>query len=190
MITSDLPHSLNKILPQTQDLLGVAFKRNLKYTGHFLEEMIDRSKVHVYFKFFQKYNHLYKDFSFSEETLDNFERKALEAVNRESMEEDSDSEEETEEMHAHPGKAHIATTSLIMDKYKEDSSKPTVANRVADMVVQFETFNESLPMTEDVVEPEDELFPEDEEVTGQIDEEDESENAIMMVELSDDDHDK
>merc|ERR1712079_182345 len=38
--------------------------------------------------------------------------------------------------------------------------------------------------------PEDELFPEDEEVTDQIDEEDEIENAIMMVELSDDDHDK
>merc|ERR1711902_474830 len=113
-----------------------------------------------------------------------------EAVNKEYMEEDSDSEEEAEEMHAHPGKAHIATTSLIMDKYKEDSSKPTVANRVADMVVQFETFNESLPLTEDVVEPEDELFPEDEEVTGQIDEDDEIENAIMMIELSDVDHEK
>ena len=191
MITSDLPHSLNKILPQTQDLLGVAFKRNLKYSGHFIEETIDRSKVHVYFKFFQKYNHLYKEYSFSDETLQEFQRAALEAVNREDKDdsESSDSEDD-EEMHEHPGKAKIATTSLVMDKYKEDSSKQTVANRVADMVVQFEAFYQDEPQSEDVVEPDDELFPEDEEVTGQIQEEDDIEDSLMAVELSDSDHDK
>merc|ERR1712235_108405 len=139
-----------------------------------------------FFKFFQKYNHLYKEYSFSDETLQEFQRAALEAVNREDKDdsESSDSEDD-EEMHEHPGRAKIATTSLVMDKYKEDSSKQTVANRVADMVVQFEAFYEDEPHSEDVVEPDDELFPEDEEVTGQIQEEDNIEDSLMAVELSD-----
>ena len=57
---------------------------------------------------------------------------------------ESDSDSDVDEPTIYPGKALFATNSLIIDKYKEDSANPTVANKLADMVAQFETFSEEI----------------------------------------------
>ena len=83
MISSDVVHSLNRILPVAQDLIPVSFKKRLQYQGYFLEEYIDKNKVLAYFKFLKKYNHLYEDVEFNDEALANFEKTVVDAVNKE-----------------------------------------------------------------------------------------------------------
>ena len=61
LISSDIGHSLSKILPVDQSLIPVCFKRKLSYTGSYVEEYIEKEKVILYFSWFKKYNHLYKD---------------------------------------------------------------------------------------------------------------------------------
>ena len=66
MISSELKESLNKILPLSQDLIGVAFRRKISYRGHYIEEYVDKNKIHAYFNFFKDYNHLFQDFTFDD----------------------------------------------------------------------------------------------------------------------------
>ena len=54
LISSDISHSMSKVLPRKQNLLPVTLKRKLEYTGNYMEEVIDRKKVAAYFHFFDK----------------------------------------------------------------------------------------------------------------------------------------
>ena len=45
MISADVQQTVDKILPVTQNLIPVSFKRKLEYAGYFLEEYIDKNKV-------------------------------------------------------------------------------------------------------------------------------------------------
>ena len=73
LISSDLSHSLNKILPIDQSLIPVSFKRKLAYTGSYIEQYIDKEKVKMYFSWLKKYNHLYKDVELDEDLMADFE---------------------------------------------------------------------------------------------------------------------
>ena len=73
LISADLSHSLSKILPVEQNLIPVAFKRKLAYSGSFLEEFIEKEKVILYFTWLKKYNHLYKDYEFDANLIQEFE---------------------------------------------------------------------------------------------------------------------
>ena len=61
MISADVVESLQKILPVNQDLVPVSFKKKLEYTGHYISEYIDKKKIQIYFDWFKKYNHIFKD---------------------------------------------------------------------------------------------------------------------------------
>ena len=61
MISNDLQHSLSKILPVQQNLIPVCFKPKLAYSGSSIEEIVEKVKVQLYFIWFKKHNHLYKD---------------------------------------------------------------------------------------------------------------------------------
>merc|ERR1719422_2543640 len=113
MISSDIVHSLNKILPRTQNLLPVSFKRKLQYRGYFIEEIVDRVKIHAYFNFLKEYNHLYKDFTFDHESLSNFQQNIVKGVETDSDSSDS----EDEQSGCEQGKAIFSVASLITDKY-------------------------------------------------------------------------
>ena len=187
----------------------------MEYKGYYIEEYVDRQKLHAYFNFFKKYNHLFKDFNLDDTTLDEFEKEILNKINQkedsdasdmetdndkdtnsklnpknESNDSDSDSDsskQDNDEPIIYPGKALFATNSLIIDKYKEDSTNPTVANKLADMVVQFENLTEDLAdeVDVDVNDPEDEIFPEDNESITSDD--DEEVDDIYFEDLSEDD---
>ena len=76
LISADLSHSLSKILPVEQNLIPVAFKRKLAYSGSFLEEFIEKEKVILYFSWLKKYNHLYKDYEFDANLIQEFDDNA------------------------------------------------------------------------------------------------------------------
>ena len=49
LISSDIPHSLSKILPLQQCLIPVCFKRKLSYTGSYIEEYEEKEKIKMYY---------------------------------------------------------------------------------------------------------------------------------------------
>ena len=44
MVSADVPETMNKILPIQQQLIAVALKRKITYSGHFIIEYIDKAK--------------------------------------------------------------------------------------------------------------------------------------------------
>ena len=74
LISSDICHSLTKILPVNQGLIPVSFKRKLSYTGSYIEEYIEKDKVKMYYSWLKKYNQLYNDTQ-----LDSFEDESISA---------------------------------------------------------------------------------------------------------------
>ena len=193
MISSDLKESLNKVLPLSQDLIGVSFRRKMSYQGHFIEEYVDKNKIHAYFNFLKDYNHLYQDFSFDDKILENFEKDIMNEINKKVLciEEQDDAVDEYDDNVNHPGKAKFASNSIIVDKYKEDPNKHTVANKFAEMVVQVETLYESESNNEDIVlDPEDEFFDEDEGLMEENDDEDDFYGESFLEELTSEDFEK
>ena len=77
LISSDLQHSLSQILPLQQSLIPVSFKRKLTYAGSYIEEYIERKKVLMYFNWFKKNNHLFKDLEFDIEGFEKFIDEAM-----------------------------------------------------------------------------------------------------------------
>ena len=128
MISSDLQQSLDKILPVSQNLIPVSFKRKLEYGGYFIEEYIDKGKVLTIFQWLKKYNHLYEDYELNEALIDEFETQALNAI-KDNEEEEMDEDQETYEEDA-----AFAHPTIITDKYRENMSSETVINRLAKMV--------------------------------------------------------
>ena len=188
MISSDIVQSLNSILPISQELIPVSFKRRIEYSGHFAEEYIDKQKVLLYFDFFKKYNHLYKNFTLEEDVLEQFESDNIKIANADFDVNSSDSDDDDD-----PPGASISAT-IITDKYGEDSKAPTVANKLADMIVQFEKDLDTVDSPEVLVfEPGDEIYFEDEQMDeehNEIQEDDEEIGDIQINLLSDDDFEK
>ena len=164
LISSDITHSLSKILPLQQSLIPVCFKRKLAYSGSFIEEFIEKEKVQMYFSWFKENNHLYKDISLDAELIDQFtfesqassdefESKTKEdgievSVDVKENEDNSLGENvvieegfenafEIYQVNDEVEKEHNQTT-MFMNKYCEDPNLPTVANKLADMIVDYE----------------------------------------------------
>ena len=74
LISADIARSLEKILPQSQNIIPVRFKRKLTYTGHYAAEYIDRRKVELYFNWFKQNNPLFADFSLDQGLVERFEQ--------------------------------------------------------------------------------------------------------------------
>ena len=93
LISSDLPHSLSKILPTDQHLLPVSLKRKLQYRGSFIEEWVDVNKIKLYFAWFKEHNPLFTDVELNEELISRFETESMEAATEfESLKEKSEEE--------------------------------------------------------------------------------------------------
>ena len=138
----------------------------------------------MYFDFFKKYNHLYKNFSFDEDVLKKFEGDNINIANEQSDDESSDSDD-VEECDSEPERTSISAT-IITDKYGEDSKAPTVANKLADMIVQFERDSTVLDSSDVLIfDPEDEIYIE--ELNEVIEDEDEDEVEDIDIDLLSDD---
>ena len=176
LISNDIEHSMSRILPSDQQLLPVSFKRKLEYKGSFIEEWIDVEKVKSYFKWFKKHNPLYKDVELSEDLIKQFEDDSLAgakefeniATNLINSKEDDivhpDMEEVDDELYCSDDEdimknptrkaAEMDQTSMFCNKYETDTNLPTVANRMADMIIDYESSNNIDALIEDDFEQE------------------------------------
>ena len=59
-----------KILPRKQELIPISLKRKLTYKGSVMEEIVSKSKVKAYFKFFKDNNPLFVDEKLDEKRID------------------------------------------------------------------------------------------------------------------------
>ena len=132
----------------------------MEYKGSFLEEWIDTEKVKKYFQWFKKHNPLFCDVELSEELIDKFEQDALSAgkeqedfvteaqqeftsdLRDEIFQSDAeDSSSDDDDIPAEPIRniGNMEQTSMFCNKYETDVTLPTVANRIADIIVDYET---------------------------------------------------
>ena len=197
LISSDIHHSMSKILPIQQSLIPVCFKRKLSYTGSYIEEFVEKEKIEMYYSWFSKNNHLYKDIQLDTNLIDNFidHSKAASKEFEDNTKTDNDIYQSDEEefqtpdniselrddllsddineiffdktQHFEPNKStegewtHNQTT-MFLNKYCEDPNIPTVANRVADIIVDYESHKEIRIQNEDDFEIDDEIINEEE----------------------------
>ena len=169
----------------------------MEYTGHYMQEYVDRKKLEVYFRWFQRHNHLFKDMQLDKTLIDEFENEATKTVENLDIKKDElltnhdtakknikqikyeiyDSDEEDEnEMKLEKEFVSSDHSSLITNKYVEDTNKPTVANKFSDMIISLEKIF-SLDKEEVLnPEPEDSVYVEDEIYLSDDEDEEDDEN--------------
>ena len=209
MVSANVVESMKKILPIEQNLVPVSLKRKMEYTGHYMEENVDRLKLQTYFRWFQRHNHLFKDFKLDETLVDKFENEAQNLVEQMDGEKDNivtnhneiinskelvDEIYESDEEHNDEESTKLETeyvscdhSSVITNKYIEDINAPTIANRFSDMILSFEQTS----FTEDNVEifypDSEEAFYVEDEVYDSEDEIKDDEDLIVNSSYSDED---
>jgi hypothetical protein len=166
LISADVKHSMSRILPKTQKLLPVSFKRKLCYTGSFIEEIIDRNKIQKYFNFFKMYKPLFKNIEFNQDLVNEFESECakdaekfenvLDDVNEDNENcsyntEESGTESGESDLEEDPNKNPIEDdsanekmffrdqTTIFCNKYETDVNASTVASKLANLIVNIET---------------------------------------------------
>ncbi len=80
LISSDLKHSTDKILPHKQELIPVSLKRKLAFSGYYLEEWVDVEKVRNYFQWFKKNNPFFEKLELDETRIIEFEKETMNSV--------------------------------------------------------------------------------------------------------------
>ena len=199
MVSANVVDSMNQILPREQNLLPISFKRKMEYTGHYMQEYVDRKKLQVYFRWFQRHNHLFKDMQLDENLIDKFENEAIRTVenidtkkdqlmtNHDTIKReinktedefyDSGEDEESDISDIRLEREFILSdhSSVITNKYVEDTNKPTVANKFSDMIISLERLSST--ECEEIFnpEPEDSFYVEDEIYLSDDDDDDDNE---------------
>ena len=163
LISADVAHTLNKILPQEQNILPVSFKRKLSYDGHYIAEFVDKHKVALFFEWFKKNNPLFEevermepnnpmnidsfldDWRADTEEVEKFSIPAKEVpFHEEYVDDEIDKFNEGEEQrddHSEPvEKVEVwqQHDTVMCNKYVEDTEAVTVANRLASLIIHFE----------------------------------------------------
>ena len=176
LITADLVHSLDKIIPLKQSLIPVSFKRKLEYKGHYIEEYIDKDKVLAYFCWLKKNNHLFNSINMDISPITNFMNESIE--NSMKMDEANTSHIGTESM---SGELKSNHSTHLRNKYTEDIDTETVTNKLANLIVHFE--KKETEAKQKYTDEEDISYSDDEDVSlsDYEEEEDEQPNLIRKV---------
>ena len=80
MISANIEDTMKQILPVKQSFIPVSFKKKLEYSGHYIQEYIDRKKIKLYFEWYKKFNHLFAGYELDETLISNYEKEAMERV--------------------------------------------------------------------------------------------------------------
>jgi hypothetical protein len=190
MVSANITDTLQKILPVEQNLVPVALKRKIEYSGHYMQEYVDRNKLKQYFGWFQRHNHIFQDFKLDENLIDRFEEDSIRLSELEDKEKDEiitnhdeilrqrptlddlfdSDEEELEDKSEKLDKDFVScdNSSYVTDKYMEDLNAHTVANKFSDMILSFEQSPEEEelcnPDSEQAFYVEDEIYISDDEL--------------------------
>ena len=158
-------------------------------------------KIQIYFNWLRSYNHLFEDYSLEKKLINDFEIKSMKTIHMIDAEKsesivaqhnviekkissfitdeifDSD-EEHDETITLEKENISCEHSSLITDKYREDIGAPTVANKLANMIIDFECNEKRFipqnvqinPDPEDIYYSDDEVFQSDDEDDSELDE--------------------
>jgi hypothetical protein len=190
LISSDIDHSLSKILPLKQSLKPVYFKHKLSYSGSYLEEYVEKEKIKLHFDWFKRNNHIYKNIILVSKLIDDFFEESIQDTNNfeditredgdemiyESYEEEEndvsegvcdiyfkrDQTDSHEPLKSTENKMTHNQTTMFLNKYCEDTNITSVANKLADIIVDYETSQTIRIENEDDFEVDDEIITEDE----------------------------
>ena len=187
LISSDIDHSMSKVLPVQQSLIPVCFKRKLSYSGSYIEEYVEKQKVKMYFEWFKKHNHLFKDIEFEDDQMMKFENESIlsaevfeqstkgENENHISDNEDEESTDDVHEKFCNIGEKEVFEplksdevdwqhhqTTMFLNKYCEDPNSGTVVNQMAEMIVDYETYKDIQIDNDDDFEIDNEIITEEE----------------------------
>ena len=88
MVTSNVTDSLKSILPVPQNLIPVTLKRKMEYSGHYMQEFIDKKKIACYFSWLQSHNHIFKDLKLDLNMIKDFENYTQEVISKADEEKD------------------------------------------------------------------------------------------------------
>ena len=204
MVSADVEESLNSILPVNQNLIPIALKRKFEYPGYFIREYVDRNKIKHYFEWFRQHNHLFQNCKLDDDRIEEFERKSMKIVEtvdnekndiiinheellrkKELVNLDSDEELEEETGTKLEVEHNADHSSVIINKYCEDTKTKTVANRFSDYVFIFEKSNASFKDDFLTIDPEDAVYVEDE--LSSDEDEYENENEDLTEDFSEED---
>ena len=178
LISSDIGHSLNKILPIQQNLIPVSFKRKLSYSGAYIEEYIEKEKVKMYYCWLKRHNHLFKEIELDQTLIDTFESKSTSNMDefednseQQNFESRSDEDNEVDFLENYfdqesfepvkEGNRQNEKTTMFLNKYCEDPELPSVANRLATAIVDYEISRKIPTPDEDDFEIDDEVLTEE-----------------------------
>ena len=81
-VEARVEETMDELLPLTQQLIPVAIKRKMEYSGSYVAEIVDKEKVKQYYEYFKLKNHLFKDEELSDEMVDEFFRVNLESIEK------------------------------------------------------------------------------------------------------------
>ena len=158
--------TVNDILPIDQELIPVSLKRKLEYKGSYISEVISRSKLESYFKFFKEKNHLFRDTNFGEEQLDNFVTDTLKTVEAQDeakgrrkedrtdeeveLESDQNEREASEVLEQNIDDeipnylTNIPYDTLIYENLGHREGGDTIAQIVAGAIIQIDKFSQNM----------------------------------------------
>ena len=175
-ISANVEETMQKILPIEQNLIPVSFKRKLEYEGHFIHEIIDKRKVEIWHEYMKENNPHYRDTQFDSDLIEEFcykIRKSLESLEKDLVQATQPDDEILKEP-VDEVPLFKQYDTLMCDKYENDIESNTVANRLADLIVEHE-IRCKIPVDEILDEDEmDELY------NSESDSEDEGENEYEV----------
>ena len=129
----------------------------MSYSGAYIEEYVEKEKVKIYFSWLKQHNHLFKDVDLDVNLITGFETENLSKINEEIENDqevktgiDTNSQDETDfiedyfnqelfdPVKSNENEVSHDKTTMFMNKYCEDTDIPSVANRLADAIVDYE----------------------------------------------------
>ena len=189
-------------------MIPVCFKRKLSYTGSYIEEYVEKEKIKMYFAWFKKFNHLFKNIELDSNLIEEFESESVDAscefensTKEEGFVDKSDDEEdqiidELSDIYFKGNKiephepikpeendwTHNQTT-MFLNKYSENTNIASVSNKMADMIVDYETDRGIQVENEDDFEVDDEIITEEEfllHIDAELDEKQAAEKIVQI----------
>ena len=148
-ISSDVPSSLEKVLPQEQQLFPVSFKRKLSYEGHYIEEVVEKDKIRIIFDWLRKNNPLYYEVLLKDEVIDEFcqsvrkQADRFEEINSPNLSQPTISDPVDEIMKDKMDEIPLGKQypSVMVNKYEENVTETSIPNKMSNMIVRYEVEN-------------------------------------------------
>ena len=99
LMSTDIEHSMSKILPCEQQIIPVSLKRKIAYKGYYIEEWVDVAKIEIYFNWLKKNNPFFKDMQLNKSRLAMYEQNLVENIEEYLKTEDNSIDDEINKSH-------------------------------------------------------------------------------------------